>query len=348
MTARSIKTTRHRVHVGNSQHMSEIEAASVDLVVTSPPYPMIEMWDETFSSLNKEIREVMDQGDSRGAHDRMHDELDAVWNETDRVLKDGAFACINIGDATRTLDGQFQLFPNHTRVTERFRSLGFVCMPSIVWRKPTNAPNKFMGSGMLPPAAHVTLEHEHILVFRKGGRRRFRTDKEKDLRNESAYFWEERNAWFSDVWTDLKGTNQRLGLDNVRERSGAFPFELPYRLINMYSLKHDTVLDPFLGTGTTTLAAMVSTRNSVGYEMDETLLGVLERRLEGFEDLANELTGKRIKAHEAFVDDRKCGFVNTSHGFRCVSAQETNIRFDRLDSIDASDLTDIEATHSWL
>ena len=328
--------------------MSEIEAASVDLVVTSPPYPMIEMWDETFSSLNKEIREVMDQGDSRGAHDRMHDELDAVWNETDRVLKDGAFACINIGDATRTLDGQFQLFPNHTRVTERFRSLGFVCMPSIVWRKPTNAPNKFMGSGMLPPAAHVTLEHEHILVFRKGGRRRFRTDKEKDLRNESAYFWEERNAWFSDVWTDLKGTNQRLGLDNVRERSGAFPFELPYRLINMYSLKHDTVLDPFLGTGTTTLAAMVSTRNSVGYEMDETLLGVLERRLEGFEDLANELTGKRIKAHEAFVDDRKCGFVNTSHGFRCVSAQETNIRFDRLDSIDASDLTDIEATHSWL
>ena len=338
--------TTHRVLIGNSQSMSEVESASVDLVVTSPPYPMIEMWDETFYALNDGIRSKMEQGDGASAHELMHDELDAVWRETDRVLKDGAIACINIGDATRTIGGLFQLFPNHTRVIERFRELGFSVLPSIIWRKPTNAPNKFMGSGMLPPGAYVTLEHEHILVFRKGGKRKFISNEQKSVRSESAYFWEERNVWFSDVWTDLRGVNQKLNHHGARERSGAFPFELPYRLINMYSAKQDVVLDPFLGTGTTTLAAIASARNSIGYEIEEDLTEVLRKRLIGVEKTTNDLVDQRIKAHNAFVADLDCEFVNQHHGFRCMSAQETGLRFDRVDSVDATDLTCVRAAYS--
>ncbi|UCE45008.1 MAG: site-specific DNA-methyltransferase [Methanobacteriota archaeon] len=340
--------TTHRVLVGNSQKMSEVAPASVDLVVTSPPYPMIEMWDETFYALNDGIRSRMQQGDGVRAHELMHDELDAVWRETDRVLKDGAIACINIGDATRTIGDRFQLFPNHTRVTERFRELGFSSLPSIIWRKPTNAPNKFMGSGMLPPGAYVTLEHEHILVFRKGNKRQFLSDEQKSVRSESAYFWEERNLWFSDVWTDLRGVSQKLNHERARERSGAFPFELPYRLINMYSAKHDVVLDPFLGTGTTTLAAIASVRNSIGYEMDETLPAIVADRLAGFEEVANDYTGRRIDAHREFAASRDCEFVNQHHGFRCVSAQEMHMRFNHVDVIDTANLSNFKATYSDL
>lgn len=88
---------------------------------------------------------------------------------------------------------------------------------------------------------------------------------------ESAYFWEERNRWFSDIWVDLKGVKQSLSNSKLRDRSAAYPFELAYRLISMFSIKEDSVLDPFLGTDTTTLAAISSQRNSIGVELDSTL-----------------------------------------------------------------------------
>jgi len=91
--------------------------------------------------------------------------------------------------------------------------------------------------------------------------------KRKKCRKESSYFWEERNVWFSDIWK-LKGVRQLLNDKNTRNRSAAFPFELAYRLINMHSIREDTVLDPFAGTGTTTLASIASSRNSVVYEID--------------------------------------------------------------------------------
>ena len=105
--------------------------------------------------------------------------------------------------------------------------MGFTNLPEIIWRKPTNSPNKFMGSGMLPAGAYVTLEHEFILIFRKGGKRIFKSDAEKLKRQQSAFFWEERNVWFSDLWT-LTGTNQKLNNKNSRERSAAYPFDLAY------------------------------------------------------------------------------------------------------------------------
>jgi DNA modification methylase len=121
------------------------------------------------------------------------------------------------------------------------QKLGFSALPAILWRKQTNAPNKFMGSGMMPPGAYVTLEHEYILILRKGNKREFTSIKEKQNRRESAFFQEERNFWFSDVWMDLKGTTQNLFDNKATERSAAYPFELPYRLISMFSVKSDTV-----------------------------------------------------------------------------------------------------------
>jgi DNA modification methylase len=179
-----------------------------------------------------------------------HQALDAVWAECARVLADGGFLCVNIGDATRSLNDQFCLYPNHARILTAAMRLGLTPLPDILWRKPNNSPNKFMGSGTLPAGAYVTYEHEYILILRKGGKRQF-SKEEQARRAASAYFWEERNQWFSDLWTDLLGADQRLLDPEARARSAAYPLELPYRLILMYSIEGDVVLDPFVGTGTT-------------------------------------------------------------------------------------------------
>ena len=159
-----MKTT-HKVIFGNSANMNTIPSGSIDLVITSPPYPMIEMWDEMFSEQSPEVANALQNEYGNLAFELMHQELDKVWNEVFRVLKYGGIACINIGDATRTIGGTFQLYSNHSRILSYCLKTGFVALPEILWRKQTNAPNKFMGSGMLPPSAYVTLEHEFILIF---------------------------------------------------------------------------------------------------------------------------------------------------------------------------------------
>jgi DNA modification methylase len=299
-----LMNTLHKLIIGPAQQMKAIQDSSVQLVVTSPPYPMIEMWDQILSEQNPAIKTALESGKGQLAFELIHQELDQVWLEIKRVLIPGGFACINIGDATRTVANEFALFPNHSRIISAFLSLGFSNLPNIIWRKQTNAPNKFMGSGMLPAGAYITLEHEWILVFRKGGKRVFLNEAEKQLRKESAFFWEERNIWFSDLW-DLKGVRQRIDNPETRKRSAAYPFEIPYRLINMYSVKGDTVLDPFLGTGTTTMAAMVTERNSIGIEIDPGLVETLSD-LTGIACIGqfNKLIGDRIRQHEYFLAER--------------------------------------------
>ena len=105
-----------------------------------------------------------------------------------RVLKNGRFACINIGDATRKIRDDFCLYPNHARILNYLLDIGFSALPDILWRKQANAPNKFMGSGMLPAGAYVTLEHEYILIVRKGSKREFKTEDEKENRREVLCF----------------------------------------------------------------------------------------------------------------------------------------------------------------
>lgn len=337
-----LKETTHRIITGPAQQMRAIENESVQLVVTSPPYPMIEMWDDIMATQNPAIGEALKSNKGLKAFELMHRELDQVWSEVHRVLSPGGFACINIGDATRTLNGSFALYANHARIISSFTSLGFSNLPNILWQKQTNAPNKFMGSGMLPAGAYVTLEHEWILVFRKGGKRIVKSEQERQLRRESAFFWEERNCWFSDRW-DLKGIKQKLLKNASRERSAAYPFEIPYRLINMYSLKGDLVLDPFLGIGTTTLAAMASERNSFGYELEPAFRGLIDDTIHETPPFQlNQLIESRVNRHREFLQKRFLNFpekkikhFNRNLNMSVVTSQETGIRFSYVKNITA-------------
>ena len=348
---------------------------SIHLIVTSPPYPMIAMWDAQFSQQDPAIGKALEEGKGNEAFERMHLLLDQVWKECYRVLCPGGFLCINIGDATRTIAGEFQLYSNHSRITEACRALGFTVLPLILWRKTTNAPNKFMGAGMFPAGAYVTLEHEYILIFRKGGKRQFRTPGEKTRRWESAFFWEERNRWFVDLW-DLSGVRQGLGLEDgelkaavttrgerfveegaqsvssqsPRSRSAAFPLELAYRLILMYSLREDWVLDPFLGTGTTLAAAAITGRNGVGYEVERGLMEEARRNILSCKPLGVQMLEDRLHAHRQFMSQRKEKLKNSGqrvskgvnpHSYwndnlqvPVVTRQETHLRWEVVQTIE--------------
>jgi DNA modification methylase len=386
----------HRIRVGDASDMSDVATDAVDLVVTSPPYPMIEMWDEQFARQSESVAAALEDGDGERAFEAMHECLHSVWREVARVLAPGGVAAVVVGDATRTLDGRYRVYPNHARVIDAFEALDFDPLPNVLWRKPTNAASKFLGSGMVPPNAYVTLEHEYVLLFRNGGSRR-EFEPGATRRYESAYFWEERNRWFSDVWTDVQGAKQRRDDGRVddgegapaadgpqrgddrptvggnddgpgaegddgpptagdeddgpggvaaadvassyghdapteRDRTGAYPFEIPYRLVCMHSVYGDTVLDPFLGTGTTTLAAMVAGRDSVGYEVDPEILSTLGERVEGVPGLSRRIVSDRLDAHRRFVrtaraDGTTFDYEATHYDFPVRTRQERDIRF---------------------
>ncbi|SDQ86518.1 DNA-methyltransferase [Natronobacterium texcoconense] len=333
--------TTHRVFVGDARDLSEIEDDTAELVVTSPPYPMIEMWDDLFTELDPAIGDALESGAGREAFEAMHDQLDRVWDELERVLVDGGIACINVGDATRSVDDSFRVYPNHARVLEAFESRGFDPLPDVLWRKPANSAAKFMGSGTLPPNAYVTLEHEYVLIFRKGGEKRDFEPK-ADCRYEAAYFWEERNQWFSDVWTDVRGKLQALEDDELRDRSAAYPFEIPYRLICMYSAYDDTVLDPFWGTGTTSLAAMCAGRNSVGYELESEFLEVFQDRVTDAPDLSRSVGRARLERHREFVERRReegkeFGYEADYYDTPVVTKMEQGLRFREVAGLDRLD-----------
>jgi DNA modification methylase len=277
--------TEHKIILANSQQMPELADSSIQLMVTSPPYPMIKMWDTQFSTINPQIAtlwqtlQANNQEETvKQIYDAMHETLAKTWREAFRVLADGGIACINIGDATRTVNGKFRLFPNHSRIIENCEKTGFTTLPYILWKKPTTKPKykgkgAFLGSGFLPPNAYVTLDCEFILLFRKGKLRKFAPHDKR--RYESAFTKKQRDEWFTQIW-DIIGTRQTQS--QIERRIAAYPDEIANRLIRMFSVKGDTVLDPFLGSGTTTKIAMETERNSVGYEADESLLPLIESK----------------------------------------------------------------------
>jgi DNA modification methylase len=289
----------HRVIFGDSRSMKEVKDASVHLVVTSPPYPMIELWDKQFRALDRRIdalwiqmEEERDEWEkaclASQIYDLMHENLAKTWGEVYRVLVQGGIACINIGDALRSVGGLFQLFPNHARILEECRRIGFTALPYILWKKPTTKPKykgkgAFLGSGFLPPNAYITLDCEYILIFRKGRPREF--SPRDPLRYASRYSKEERDSWFTQIW-EIRG--ERQALTELERRAAAFPEEIPRRLIRMFSIIGDTVLDPFLGTGTTIKAAMELKRNSIGYEIDEAFRPLIEAKISSVQRLLQD------------------------------------------------------------
>ncbi len=322
--------TEHIIHETDARSLESLDIPQVHLVVTSPPYPMIEMWDEVFMKMNGEI--VLSRPIE--AFELMNRELDKVWEGVDKHLIEGGIVCVNIGNATRSINGSFSMFPSNVRITQKFMEMGYTVLPEIIWRKQSTAPNKFMGSGMLPPNAYVTQEHEYILIFRKGG---MRQDLKTmiDVRRSSAYFWEERNIWFSDLW-QMTGSRQKLK-NASRERSAAFPFELPFRLINMFSIKGDRVLDPFMGTGTTSLAALASCRSSIGIELSSDLVGITVDRIQNSVEEVQQIRAARLDKHRKFVETRQqtkeIKHIAEFHKMPVVTTQERMIWIDELERV---------------
>lgn len=345
----------HCFYFQPAQNMVNLDDQSIDLVVTSPPYPMIEMWDSILGQQNAEITTALAEKQPQKAFELMHQVLDPVWSECFRVLKEGSFLCINIGDATRTINGEFAVYNNSMRITQACETLGFTTLPCILWRKPTNAPNKFMGSGMLPCGAYVTLEHEWILIFRKGGKKKYTTTRSKANRRESSFFWEERNLWFSDLW-ELRGTKQKIQSPISRTRNASYPTEIPYRLINMFSERGDTILDPFAGLGTTTIAAILSERNSIGIEIDPLLKPTIQETVTSLSvSAANMLIHERYLQHIHFIEERigrgkEVKYYNDRINCPVMTSQETDLTLHYIDKIHIEDsrTTGLEITTSYL
>jgi modification methylase len=221
---------------------------------------MIPQWDRLFAAL--------------GARDYpgMLGVLADAWRACHRVLVPGGILAVNVGDALRTTSGSFRLWPNHAATLLAAERAGFRPLPYLLWKKPTNRPNAFLGSGFLPPNAYVTLDCEFVLLFRKGELRRFPPHDPR--RAASGYSRGERDLWFSQVWDDVRGARQGAG----EARTAAFPRAIPERLIRMFSLVGDTVLDPFAGTGTTLVAAARAGRNAIGVEWDPDVYAGLAAR----------------------------------------------------------------------
>jgi DNA modification methylase len=253
------------------------------------------MWDQFFSSMGC------------ASFEQAHNLLADVWRQCHRALVEGGIACVNIGDATRTvqveskngsetlLDHVFKLFPNHASTIQRFESLGFQTLPYVLWKKPTTRPKYkgktvFLGSGFLPTNAYVTIDVEYILIFRKGGPRRF--EPKDKTRYDSRYTKPQRDKWFSQIWSDINGVRQTI--DKSERRLASFPEEIPRRLIQMFSVKGDTVLDPFLGSGTTMKVAADLDRCCIGVEVDGSLSDLILSRI-GYHDVDSPIYKQGIK-----------------------------------------------------
>ena len=165
------------------------------------------------------------------------------------------------------------------------------------------------------------------------------------------FFWEERNLWFSDKWKDVKGVRQELRVKGERERSAAYPFDLAYRLINMYSIQGDVVLDPFLGTGTTTLAAMASARNSIGFEINEQFEPIILERVKDVPSIAHRVVSERLTRHRQFIDKRllekkELKHINKHYHFPVMTQQEKWLKLPNLSSVGLKEKKLLEAHYN--
>lgn len=247
-------TERHRVILADCRTMPELDDRSVHLVVTSPPY-----WSIKDYGPDGQIG----FGQSFEAY---IDDLATVVGECHRVLHPGCRAAVNIGDQyLRAADhGRYRVQPIPAALTMRAMALGFDFMGAILWKKisstRTSGGGAWMGSIYYPRDGQITYEHEYVLLFRKQGKgpRPSPEDKEKSRLTK-----EERQGWFRGVWE----------IPPIRQAGhiAMFPVELPRRLIKMYTFHGETVLDPFMGSGSTAAAAQEMGRHSVGYEMDGSL-----------------------------------------------------------------------------
>ncbi|MGB6175497.1 MAG: site-specific DNA-methyltransferase [Methylocella sp.] len=259
--------TKHRLRKGDSRDLSWVPDQSVHLVVTSPPYWTLKKYEERGGQLGEIIE-----------YESFLEELDRVWRECVRVLVEGGRICCVVGDVCipRKRDGRHRVMPLHADIQVRSRRLGLDCLTPIIWHKIANGVTEARGNGAgfygkpYQPGAVVKNDLEYILFMRKGGEYRKTTMLQKSL---SMLTKDEMQAWFCSIWTDIKGASTRGG------HPAPYPVELAERLVRMFSFAGDTVFDPFLGTGSTTIAAVRAGRNSIGNEIEPKYLKLAWERV---------------------------------------------------------------------
>ena len=254
--------TKHKIIIGDSRKMEEISDKSVHLIITSPPYWQLKDYG------------VENQIGFNDSYENYINHLNLVWIECFRVLHDGCRLCINIGDqfARSVYYGRYKVIPIRTEIIKFCETIGFDYMGAIIWQKPTTMNTTggatVMGSFPYPRNGIIKIDYEFILIFKKPGNP---PKVSKELKEKSKLSKEEWNEYFSGHW-NFNGEKQI-------EHLAMFPEELPKRLIKMFSFVGDTVLDPFLGSGTTTLAAKNLNRNSIGYEVNKKFLPIIKEKV---------------------------------------------------------------------
>jgi site-specific DNA-methyltransferase (adenine-specific) len=254
--------THHKIIIGDSRCMIEVPDESIHLVITSPPY-----W------------QLKDYGDGNqiGFDDSYEDyinNLNVVWKECHRVLNKGCRLCVNIGDqfARSVYYGRYKVIPIRTEIIKFCETIGFDYMGAIIWQKVTTCNTTggatIMGSFPFPRNGILKIDYEFILIFKKHG---VAPRVSKEIKEQSRMTIEEWNQFFTGHW-NIPGEKQDKHL-------AMFPEEVPSRLIKMFSFVNDMVLDPFLGSGTTSLAAKKLERNSVGYEINPEFLTLIKEKL---------------------------------------------------------------------
>ncbi len=270
--------TSHNLHLHDARDLPFLTPESVHLVVTSPPYWTL-----------KEYRLSGGQLGFIGDYEEFLIELDRVWQQCfDALVPGGRLICV-VGDvclSRRKNQGRHTVVPLHASIQEHCRAIGFDNLAPIVWHKIANAAyevengSSFLGKPYEPNAV-IKNDVEFILMQRKPGGYRSPSVATRVLSVISA---ENHKTWFQQIWEDVRGAS-------TREHPAPYPLELAERLVRMFSFVGDTVLDPFMGTGTTNLAALHWGRNSVGVEVDPHYFDMAHRRVtEGASDLFGKTT----------------------------------------------------------
>jgi modification methylase len=260
--------TLHELRRGDARDLSWIADESVHLIVTSPPY-----W-----TLKEYKRDNPAQMGDIADYEAFLDELDKVWRECGRVLVGGGRICCVVGDVCvpRKKGGRHYVMPLHADIQVRARQHGLDCLTPILWHKIANGVTEASGNGSgfygkpYQPGAIIKNDVEYILFLRKGGRYRSVSPIQKAL---SMLTKDEMQTWMRSIWSDVRGASTRNG------HPAPYPVELAERLIRMFSFAGDTVLDPFVGTGSTSIAALLSGRNSLGSDVEATYLEAAYEKL---------------------------------------------------------------------
>ncbi len=254
--------TKHKIVNGDSRKMTLVPDKSVHLVITSPPY-----WQLKDYGNQKQI------GYNEN-YETYINHLNLVWKECYRVLDNGCRLCINIGDqfARAVYYGRYKVIPIRTEIIKFCESIGFDYMGAIIWQKQTTTNTtggaSLMGSFPTPRNGIISIDYEFILIFKKLGTP---SKVNKSIKEQSKMTIEEWKEYFSGHW-NFNGERQDGHI-------AMFPEELPKRLIKMFAFKGETVLDPFLGSGTTSLAARNLDRSSIGYEINSDFINTAKQKL---------------------------------------------------------------------